>query len=350
VQQWLPLSAGFVHGHVAASRQRGVVLARQPFEHHLTFPYRPAHSLAWAAALTPRLGRRPLGLAVTAACRAHRVDLVHVHFGYPVADVLGAVRRLDLPLVLSLHGHDATSLPAEHYADAIKAVDAVVVPSRFLARHAVRLGFDPDRVHAIPSGIDTGFFAPSPIRDGPPEALFVGRLVAKKGLDVLLDAWATVRRALPECTLRIIGDGPLAALLTDLPPGVVHERPDPSRRATQVRDAIRGATVIVQPSRTGADGDAESLLLVNLEAQASGRPVVTTRHGGIPEFVDEGRTALVVDEGDPVGLADALVAVLGDPALAARLGSAGPSWAAAFDVRLGTARVDDLYDAVLSAR
>jgi glycosyltransferase involved in cell wall biosynthesis len=327
-----------------------VVLAREPFEHRHTFPHRPAHSLGWAASLTPRLGRRPLGLAVTAACLVHRVDVVHVHFGYPVVDVLGAVRRRQLPLVLSLHGHDATSLPAEHYAEAVPVVAAVVVPSDFLAGHAARLGFDPSRVHVIPSGIDTAFFSPSPLPDRPSEALFVGRLVPKKGVEVLLEAFAMVRAALPECTLRIIGDGPLADLLADLPPGVVHERPDPGRRATQVRDAIRRSTVVVQPSRTGADGDAESLLLVNLEAQASGRPVVSTRHGGIPEFVDDGRTGLLVTEGDATALANALVVVLGEPALAARLGHAGPAWAARFDVRVGTARVDDLYDAVLAAR
>lgn len=344
VQQWLPLSAGFVHAHVAGSRHRGVVLAREPFEHRSTFPFSPAHSLAPAAALTRYLGRRPLGLAVTAACAVHHVELVHVHFGYPVADVLGAVRRRRLPLVLSLHGHDATSLPASHYAEAVGAVDAVIVPSTFLAGHAERLGFESARIHAVPAGIDTTFFTPSPVPDGPPQALFVGRLVAKKGVDVLLEAFASVRATLPDATLRIVGPGQLG----HVPAGVVHEPPDPARRATQVRDAIRAATVIVQPSRTGPDGDAESLLLVNLEAQASGRGVVTTRHGGIPEFVDEGTTALLVEEGDPAGLAEALVAVLGDPALAARLGTAGPAWAARFDVRSCTARIDDLYDAVLA--
>jgi glycosyltransferase involved in cell wall biosynthesis len=339
------LSAGFVHAHVVESRHRGVVLGREPFQHRGTYPWRPAHSLAPAARLAAHLGRRPLSLAITAACVAHRVDLLHVHFGYPVADVLGVARHRKLPLVLSLHGHDATSLPPEHYADALDVVDAVVVPSQFLAAHATRLGFDPAKVHAIPAGIDTRRFSATPLPDGRPEALFVGRLVTKKGVDVLLDAW---RQVDADATLRIIGEGPLDHLLADPPPGVVHERPDPARRATQVRDAIRRATVVVQPSRTGPDGDAESLLLVNLEGQASGRPVVTTRHGGIPEFVADGTTSLVVEEGDAAALAAALTKVLSDRDLATRLGEAGPGWAAQFDVRACTARVDDLYEAVLA--
>jgi glycosyltransferase involved in cell wall biosynthesis len=113
-----------------------------------------------------------------------------------------------------------------------------------------------------------------------------------------------------------------------------------------VRDAIRGATVVVSPSVTAPDGDVDTLVLANLEAQASGRPVVTTRHGGIPEYVDEGRTALVVPEGDAHALADALIAVLSEPAVAARLGQAGPGWAARFDAGASTSRLDDLYDEI----
>jgi glycosyltransferase involved in cell wall biosynthesis len=130
----------------------------------------------------------------------------------------------------------------------------------------------------------------------------------------------------------------------------VVELTDPARRADQVRDAIRRARVIVTPSRIAADGDAETLLLVNLEAQASGRPVVTTRHGGIPEFVSEGETALLVPEADAAALSDALARVLLDEKLAERLGAAGPAWAMRFDVDRCTAAVDDLYDAIAAAR
>jgi glycosyltransferase involved in cell wall biosynthesis len=148
----------------------------------------------------------------------------------------------------------------------------------------------------------------------------------------------------PEAQLRVLGFGPLEGLARSGGSGVTVELTDRARRAEQVRDAIRGARVVVTPSRTADDGDVETLLLVNLEAQASGRAVVTTRHGGIPEFVDDGKTGLVVPENDPGALADALVATLAEPGLAETLGEAGPAWVAQFDVRTCTARVDDLYD------
>jgi glycosyltransferase involved in cell wall biosynthesis len=282
----------------------------------------------------------------------HRTELIHVHFGYVVGDVYDYVRHSGHPLVLSLHGSDATELPQRqpgHYAEATGLVDAVIVPSRFLADVAARLGFPHDRIHVIPAGVDNAEFRPSPVPE-PPVVAFVGRLVEKKGIDVLLRAWPSVVNAVPEARLDIVGAGPLAESIPAAHPSVRHLAPQPARRVAQVRDLLQAARVVVTPSRTAASGDAESLLLVNLEAQASGRPVVTTRHGGIPEFVVDGESALVVEENDAAGLAAALVRVLSDDVLARRLGAAGPAVAARFDVGHGTAQVDALYDELLARR
>jgi len=283
----------------------------------------------------------------------HRSELVHVHFGYVTGDVVSFVERARLPLVLSLHGDDATALPLRqpgHYDAVRDAVDAVIVPSQFLATAARSLGFAPERVHVIPVGVDTTFFTPTPLPSHP-VVTFVGRLVEKKGVDVLLQAWPEVVGKVPGARLDVLGAGPLAdVLLTGDEPSVRHVPPQPNRRGEQVRDLIRGSRVVVSPSRTAASGDAESLLLVNLEAQASGRPVVTTRHGGIPEFVAPDESALVVPENDAAALADALVELLTQDRLAERLGAAGARVAARFDVRRCVEQVDGLYDALLTER
>jgi colanic acid/amylovoran biosynthesis glycosyltransferase len=70
---------------------------------------------------------------------------------------------------------------------------------------------------------------------------------------------------------------------------------------------------------------------------------VTTDHGGIPEYVRDGETAIVVPERDPAALADAVIRVLTDDELAGRLGGAGPRWAARSDVHVVARRVADLY-------
>ena len=356
MQDWLPLSEQFVHSVVTGSRHPAVVFSRRTPQHRDVFPHRPVYSAGRLLPPPRPFGdteRRLLTAYLVAITTRHRVALVHHHHGYRILDPKGVVVRKRLPWVVSLHGHDILTHATEepyYYEGAFGFVDAVVVPSAWLGERAVErsLGLAADRVHVIPAGVDTTFFTPTPLlEDGPPEALFVGRFVEKKGIDTLLTAWPLVRAAVPGARLRLLGYGPLEALARSGGPGVEVEPADPSRRAAQVREAIGRATVVVTPSRTAADGDSETLLLVNLEAQASGRPVVTTRHGGIPEYVADGETALVVPEGRPQPLADALVAVLGEPALAARLAAAAPEFAARFDQAACTARVDDLYDALL---
>ena len=348
VEHWLEMSSGFVHAHVSHSRHRGVVVSHNATENRDTFPHRPVIRLDRLASVVPRRrwdGARDAALSAIAA--SYRVGVVHAHFGYAARDVLPLIDRTRLPFVLSLHGSDATSLPRRqpgHYDPIRERADAVVVPSQFLSDVAEELGFATERIHVIPAGIDTSFFTPQPLPTDPVVA-FVGRFVDKKGIDVLMKAWPLVHGEVPDAQLHVLGAGPLEALV---PHGTTirRHRPDPARRAAQVRELIRSARVVVSPSRTATNGDAESLLLVNLEAQASGRPVVTTRHGGIPEFVEPDGSALVVEEGDADALAAALVRVLRDPTLADRLAARGPAVAGRFDVRDCTARIDDLYDAL----
>lgn len=351
VPRWLELSAGFVAAHVNHSRHHGVVIGRDAFVCLDAFPYRPRRSLHMD--LVP--GRSPQRVKdvirlnqLRAVLAAYRIDLLHVHFGHPANDVIGAVGKR--PYLLSLHGHDITGLVRDnprHYDRVRDAVSAVTVPSNFLAAAAIREGFDPALIRVLPSGVDTSFFTPSALPEGPPVVVYVGRLVAKKGLDVLLAAWPKVREAVPDATLTVLGEGEMQPLLDDTDASVTHLRPTPARRHEQVRDLIRRATVVVTPSRTAPNGDSESLLLVNLEAAASGRPVVSTQHGGIPEYVEDGRTGLLVPEADADALADAVIRVLGDRDLATSLATAAVDHVAQWDVRRCTARVDDLYEELL---
>jgi glycosyltransferase involved in cell wall biosynthesis len=348
IERWLPLSETFVHGIIVHSSHAGVVVTPSRLENVAVFPHKPVVSLAPLWYRTPEKVRDKMMTGVLAAlAMRYRAKVVHVHHGYRAYEAKNMARRRNMPMVLSLHGDDVTGFLSDNphaYRGVFEVVSAVVVPSQFLVEAAVAAGARPNTVHTIPSGVDTELFTPSPLPAGPPEALFVGRFVEKKGLDVLVEAWGAVRAAVPDARLRILGYGPLESLARLAGPGVeVVLGPD----RVAVRDAVRRARVVVSPSRT-APGDAvESLLIVNLEAQASGRPVVTTCHGGIPEFVRDGETALLVPEADSVALADALITLLTDDALAARLGSAGPAWAAEFDVRRCAARIDALYESLV---
>jgi glycosyltransferase involved in cell wall biosynthesis len=345
VERYLDLSSGFVHGQISRSRHDSAVLSVQPIVNRTAFP------LPEMAALPiPRLPARVARGLVLRHARQAGAELAHAHFGYALPYTRVLRRRAGLPVVVSLHGHDATAWAAANewaYEPPPSLVDAVIVPSRWLGARARELGFAASQIRVIPSGVDTAFFRPTPLPSDPVVG-FVGRLVEKKGIDTLMAAWPAVRNAVPDARLRVLGDGPLASLVVG--EGVERVLPDAATRHEQVGALLGSARVVATPSQTAADGDAESLLLVNLEAQASGRPVVTTRHGGIPEFVSENASALLVAERSPDELAAALIRVLTDAGLATRLGSGGPAVAAEFDVAAMAARVDDLYDEVLASR
>jgi glycosyltransferase involved in cell wall biosynthesis len=347
---WLPASEVFVYDLVRSMTRPSVVVGVNRLENTERFPVPSLLCLSWVERFVRPASIRPLvfSAAVGHLIERHEVSLVHVHHGYRVETVVAAVRRKNVPLVLSLHGHDVTGYLAHRpdpYRDVAGSVSAVVVPSAFLVDHAAAAGFDRSVIRVLPSGVDTSLFCASPLPEDERTVVFVGRFVEKKGLDVLARAWPSVRLAVPDARLLVLGYGPLEPVARTIEGVEVTLAPGP----TQVRDAMRRARVVVSPSRVAPDDSFESLLMVNLEAQASGRPVVTTRHGGIPEYVRDGETALVVPENDDDALADAIVRVLEDDSLAARMSVAGPSWASRFDLRRTTRAVEDLYDELLGS-
>ncbi len=246
VERWLEPSAQFVYGHVSRSRRRSVVAsALRPVDAD-RFPISPLVSLAWTERLPPAWARRARTARLLMLASRHDVGIVHCHFGYRFTQVRGFVERRNVPWVVSLHGQDVIHLrQAVGERSALERVDAVVVPSGFLAEMVIGLGVSRERVHVIPSGVDVEFFAARPLPPDVPEAVFVGRFVEKKGLDVLASAWPTVRRAVPEARLRLLGYGHLESVARSIGAGTeVVLRPDRhavrARAGSSSRRAVRG--------------------------------------------------------------------------------------------------------------
>jgi glycosyltransferase involved in cell wall biosynthesis len=228
-----------------------------------------------------------------------------------------------------------------------------------LARRAVRLGADPERLETVPYGVDTARFRPDDavrrrIRDeigvsaSAPLALAAGRLVRKKGFEFLIDAMS----AIPGVVLAIAGAGTLDAELRERARRAgVAERTRFLGDQTQdrVAELLMAADVAVVPSVRDDSGNVDGLPNVVLEAMASGTPLVTTPAGGIGAVADDGRTALVVPERDATALAAAVARVLADPALGRALGRDARRLV---EARFGWGRVAErmaaAYDAALA--
>jgi glycosyltransferase involved in cell wall biosynthesis len=187
-------------------------------------------------------------------------------------------------------------------------------------------GIPKARLHVIPNGIDPTPFGGRERRaavrrelalpDDAPVAGILAVLRPEKDHKTFLLAARFVADELPAARFLVVGDGPLRedlvreALVLDLADRVVF-----AGRRTDVPDVLSAFDVSVLCST-----DVETLPLAFLESMAARLPLVGTRVGGLPEMIDEGRNGFLVRPRDPRGLADALVALLGDPARARRFG------------------------------
>jgi glycosyltransferase involved in cell wall biosynthesis len=257
------------------------------------------------------------------------IDHLHAHFVDRAALVaLVAGRLLGRSFSATAHANDIYVDPVL-LPEKIAAAKFIATCTRHNDTHlrAAVNGAWEGKVRCIYHGLDLSEYAPgrAPRRDRP-LLLAVGQLKPKKGLHHLLEACRILLERGSSFDCEIVGEGPLRAELTakiaELDLGACvrllgalpHE---------VVLDKYREAAVFVLPCVTGPDGDRDGIPNVILEAMAMGVPVVSTRHSGIPEAVEDGRTGLLVPPGDPDQLASAIARLLRDGSLRQRLGSGG---------------------------
>ncbi len=236
-------------------------------------------------------------------------SLLHAQFGHLGLMAAPVARALEIPLAVSFRGQDVGLVRRAAPSD----LGALQRQGRlFLARsdamraELIAMGFPPERTETLPSGIDVTSIPfrerTAPARGEPVRLLAAGRLVAKKGIDDALRALAEC----PDVALEIVGDGPerprLAQRIARMRlTGRARLAGVMSRQALLLR--MQAADLFILPCKSAPDGDREGIPNVLKEAQASGLPVISTRHAGIPECVEEGRSGLLSEEGDAASLA-----------------------------------------------
>ncbi|GAB4145722.1 MAG: glycosyltransferase family 4 protein [Candidatus Promineifilaceae bacterium] len=272
----------------------------------------------------------------------HPVDALHAHFASSAARVANLVTRLTrIPYSFTAHAKDIFHEEVNPISLQRKISEArfVVTVSQFNRAYLQQLlGDAPGDVRCLYNGIDLHQFCPDPrIEREPGLILGVGRLVEKKGFDLLIDACAILQQRGLNFRCEIVGSGEQRDALAQqiMASGLANKVFLVGPRTQEdVRVAYQRATIFALPCRIGQDGNRDGLPTVLLEAMACGLPVVTTPVTGNPEIVDDGLTGRLVAEEDAMALANALAELLQDEAQRRQMGlAAREKTEQAFDVR-----------------
>lgn len=262
----------------------------------------------------------------------HQIQAILAEYGPTGVAMMEVCQRLNMPLIVHFHGYDASqqdTLAGPYgirYPELFASARAIIAVSHAMKAQLVRLGASEDKVYLNSYGVDTSLFPAAAPADNPPIFLAVGRFVNKKAPYLTLMAFSEVVKCVPEARLIMVGSGELLEPCQRLA-GVLGIADAVDFRGIcshiEVAKLMQGARAFVQHSVRAFNGDSEGTPVSVLEAGASGLPVISTRHAGIPDVIIENETGILVDEGDVGGMAEAMVLLAKDPLLASRMGQAG---------------------------
>jgi colanic acid/amylovoran biosynthesis glycosyltransferase len=263
---------------------------------------------------------------------ALKPDLFHAHYAVDAAYFLDVCQQLNRPLVVSCYGYDVSSFPYRYlgwgwrYLQPVwRNASLVLAMSNDMREDLLRLGCPDEKIRIHYHGINLARFkyVERSLTVHLVRILFVGSLSDRKGVEDVLRAFAQVAKQHPQVELRFVGSGFLRSKLQQLArswgledrvsfAGFVYHG--------NLQDELSNAHIFCHPSRTLKNGEKEGIPGTIVEAMATGLPVVTTRHAGIPEMVRDGEEGFLVAERDVNAISQALLTLIDKPDLRIQIG------------------------------
>jgi glycosyltransferase involved in cell wall biosynthesis len=311
------------------------------------FPER-LQTLAYEGGIIPNLKKNRLNyllvpffilfqsLAIIRCLKGAKYHLIHAHWLVPqafiCAVVLRYIVRAHIPILCTSHGADLYALNGAMMRRIKRWTGAncahLCVVSKAMKRDILNLGLPADSVSIIPMGVElrNTFTQKADVTRRANRIIFVGRFVAKKGIEILIDALTLIRDAYPRIELLLVGDGPLRQQLEErvnmagasgnvkFTGGVAHD---------VLPELYSSASIAVVPSIIDAQGDREGLGLVMIEAMGCGCAVVASAMEPLTEVVEHEKSGLIFEPGNAEDLSRQLVRLLRDPEFTKNLARRG---------------------------
>jgi colanic acid/amylovoran biosynthesis glycosyltransferase len=310
------------------------------------------------------LGKKALSLKVLhllAPMLGTRFDIIHSHFGINGALAI-YLKLMGVPgrYLTTFHGYDVNSLPHKappgYYRELFSHGDRFTSNTDYTRKRAVALGCDEKKITILPVGLDITKFSFRPrqlSRKEPVRLLTIGRLVEKKGHEYALKAVKALSDKGLDIRYSMAGDGPEKGRLQGLASSLGISEKVEFLKDINDQEALElysNCHIFVLPSVTSTDQDREGQALVLQEAQATGMPVVSTRHNGIPEGVLDGVSAFLVPERDHLKLAEKIEYLIRRPSSWPGMGEAGRKFVEGkYDIRKLNRELVSIYEEMLRA-
>ena len=277
---------------------------------------------------TTNRGRRWGQALVLAAELPPQTQAIYAHFLHTPGSVARYAAMIrGIPWAFSAHAKDIWTIPGWEKREKIADARFGVTCTGTGAAHLQDLADSPDKVDLIYHGLDLTRFPDPAVRPPRTDAiriLSVGRLVAKKGYDDLIDALGALPDALDWQVVHIGGGELLADLKRRAHENGVQALIDfrGKQNQTAVIQAMQDADLFVLPSKIAEDGDRDGLPNVLMEAASQRLPIISTQVSAIPEFIEDGIHGRLVPPSDPAALCQTIVEMAADPAGRARMAEA----------------------------
>lgn len=263
--------------------------------------------------------------------KKNKIDCVLAEYGTTAAASLKVIRSLGLPLIVHFHGFDASRENVlvkfkEKYIETFAYAQFVVSVSKKMSVDLIGLGCPEDKIILNRCGPNRDFFDIKPDPEKKQQFIAIGRFVEKKAPHLTIMAFSKVAKKYPDAKLLFGGSGKLLKTCKDLVKELGIEEQVlflGKQSRAQIMSLFAASLAFVQHSVTAANGDSEGTPVAILEASAAGLPVIATRHAGIPDVIEHGKTGLLVEEGDVEGMADCMMQLYENPEKAKMMGYEG---------------------------